>query len=223
MCPLDTGGNLTEFHTIKIGVITMLQGLGFLWVPFLIATAVSGGSSFGMAWMTGNRIKNGQKLASSNWANEAEGYLQENLNAWLALTPTQKTKALQNEAINVFHYWWGQMVEKCSTLGDAGARCINERKRGGVNSWGKDWWELYLDPIANDTTVEDQTNTGGGGGNAPTTTVVNTNGSTSVNPTPTNPSTNMPVIDGMGISPYAVLAGLAVAYYLVSPSSGRRG
>lgn len=198
----------------------MLQGLGFLWVPFLIATAVSGGSSFGMAWMTGNRVKNQQKLASSNWANEAEGYLQENLNAWLALAPNQKTKALQNEAINVFHYWWGQMVEKCSTLGDAGARCINERKRGGVNSWGKDWWELYLDPIANDTVVDG--NSGGGGGNAPTTTVVNTNGSTSVNPTPTNPNTNMPVIDGMGISPYAVLAGLAVAYYLVSPSSGSR-
>jgi hypothetical protein len=35
------------------------------------------------------------------------------------------------------------------SLGDAGARCISDRQRGG--KW--DWFAYYRDPIANDSNV----------------------------------------------------------------------
>ena len=53
----------------------------------------------------------------------------------------------------VFLYQRITVVTQCSngSLGDAGARCISDRQRGG--KW--DWFAYYRDPIASDGTVVD--------------------------------------------------------------------
>jgi len=186
----------------------MSAGLGFVWIPFIIATAVTAGSTAGPLWIGANRIKNGQKLAASNFANEAEQYLQQNVDAWNSLPANEKTTANRGAAMEIFYYWWSELTNKCATLGEAGQRCINERNRGGQNSWGKDWFELYLDPIEKSPVVDG--GGGSGGGVATTTTTANTNAGTSVTPG-ANPVINLGGDMG-GINPMLLLAGLGVAY-----------
>lgn len=188
-----------------------IPGLGFVWIPFLIATAVSAGSSGAGLWSGANRVKAGQKLAASNFADEAERYLQENVRAWQQLPDDQKNQTTKGAAVEIFYYWWHQLEEKCATLGEAGTRCINERKRGGVNSWGADWFQLYLDPIEQyQVPVNPVSST------APSVTV-NTNGGTSVTGNNTGTSTtvvNPPVSLAGGINPMVLLIGLVGLYWV---------
>lgn len=94
-----------------------------------------------------------KKIQASNDANQVEPYLKANLDQYLS---GPRTTAAQQQAIQNFNQGWSQLVSQCSDpkLGDAGRRCISDRDRDGRPSWGKNWFELYLDPIANDTPVD---------------------------------------------------------------------
>jgi len=84
--------------------------------------------------------------------NQIEPYLKQNVSNYLALA-TPRPKSAQAAALNVFNSAWSNVLAACSnaSLGDAGVRCISDRNRGG--KW--DWFSYYYDPIANDSSVYD--------------------------------------------------------------------
>lgn len=95
-----------------------------------------------------------KKIAASNDANQVEAQvLKPNVEQYLA---GPRTVAARDQALAVFDQGWAALVQACSDpqLGEAGKRCISERGPDGHPSWGKNWFQLYRDPIANDTPVD---------------------------------------------------------------------
>lgn len=97
-------------------------------------------------WLNRKRPK--QKVATTQIVNEAEPFLQQNLQAW---NQSAKTFADQAAALANFDTIWGEVVRACGdpTMGDPGRWCIDDRKPGG--KW--DWFARYRDPIVNDPNV----------------------------------------------------------------------
>ena len=100
-------------------------------------------------------------ITATEFANQAEGYLRQNLNTYMAL-PTPRAQSAQTAALNVFDQVWQALisVQACGNpaLGDPGKRCISDRQAGSCayhdangNCWN--WFVGYRDPIANDTSV----------------------------------------------------------------------
>ncbi len=98
-------------------------------------------------------------IVTSQWANEAEKLLKQNLEAYMAL-PTPRPRSAWNTAQSTFHVIWARLEQMCGdpSTGDAGKRCISDRQRGSCkwrDSSGQcfNWFVGYLDPIANDPNV----------------------------------------------------------------------
>lgn len=91
-------------------------------------------------------------IRATTIVNQIEPYLKQNVAGYLAL-PTPRPLSAQQAGVNFFTTTWQQVLNACSdaSLGDAGKRCISDRQSGG--KW--DWFSYYLDPIANDTNVYD--------------------------------------------------------------------
>jgi hypothetical protein len=91
-----------------------------------------------------------QKTQTTHIVDEVEPYLKQNLQTYLS---GPRTLANQAQAEDNFYTLWNRVVAECGQpqYGDPGQNCINDRKRG--SSKGYDWFALYLDPIANDSTV----------------------------------------------------------------------
>jgi len=107
-------------------------------------------------------------IVTSNWANQAEQALQQNIAAYFAL-PTPRSQSAQAVALANFDNIWNSLVTACSKVaGGAGTNCIADRQSGAchwkqtVNSpypgepaigacWN--WFLGYRDPIANDPNV----------------------------------------------------------------------
>ena len=89
-------------------------------------------------------------VAATKIVNELEPYLKKNVADYLVI-PSPRPSSAQQAALAVFDQVWSTVVTQCSngSLGDAGARCISDRQRGG--KW--DWFAYYRDPIANDSNV----------------------------------------------------------------------
>lgn len=99
-------------------------------------------------------------IVTSQWANQAEDALRQNLEAYRAI-PAPRTKTQQALALANFDTIWAQLREVCGQpgTGDAGRRCISDRQRGAC-TWKDagecwDWFKGYRDPIANDAVVSD--------------------------------------------------------------------
>jgi len=99
-------------------------------------------------------------IVTSQWANQAEDALRQNLEAYRAL-PSPRTKGQQAVALANFDTIWNQLRQTCGQAGtgDAGKRCISDRQRGAC-TWKDagacwDWFKGYRDPIANDSVVPD--------------------------------------------------------------------
>jgi hypothetical protein len=107
-------------------------------------------------------------VVTSQWANQAEGYLKQNISAYFAI-PAPRPQSVQQIAMANFQAIWNTLVQQCSQpgLGTAGQNCINDRKDGGCK-WKQtgqpypgtpavgacwNWWNGYYYPIANDTNV----------------------------------------------------------------------
>jgi hypothetical protein len=109
-------------------------------------------------------------IITSDWANQAEAQLQQNIAAYFAI-PTPRPLSAQQAALGNFLAVWNYLVSQCSNpqLGAAGQACITDRQAGAchwkqpassVPPWGTppagacwNWWNGYHDPIANDPDV----------------------------------------------------------------------
>lgn len=111
-------------------------------------------------------------IMTSQWANQAEELLKQNIAAYFAL-PVPRPISARNAAINNFNVIWAQLEQLCGQPGTqaAGQRCISDRQRGACvwkqradspllkypgepqpgDCWN--WFSGYLDPIANDPNV----------------------------------------------------------------------
>lgn len=106
------------------------------------------------------------KIATTAIVNQAEQFLQQNLAAWQALPPQEKTVATQQIALQNFDNVWSQVVMACSTggYGSAGINCVTDREQGAChyqnNGQCWNWFVGYRDPIANDPQVGQTTAAG---------------------------------------------------------------
>jgi hypothetical protein len=99
-------------------------------------------------------------VVTSQWANQAEALLKQNLEKYLSLSP--RTTSDKQSALNMFDAIWAGLVQRCSQSGlsTAGRNCIADRQAGACkwrDSTGAcfNWFSGYRDPIANDTDVVD--------------------------------------------------------------------
>lgn len=119
-------------------------------------------------------------IVTSNWANQAESLLRQNLDAYLAL-PVPRAASAQAAYLNNFDKVFAYLQQECGSpgLSTAGKNCIGDRDAGSckwqtsaggwvgsASSWsyvapgpagsGSDCWNWfvgYRDPIANDPFV----------------------------------------------------------------------
>lgn len=106
-------------------------------------------------------------IETSQWANQAEKLLQQNIDAYFAI-PAPRPQSVQQSALANFNNVWNRLVQLCSQpgLGAAGTNCIKDRQAGackwkaatppqypGEPAQGTcwNWWNGYHDAIANDT------------------------------------------------------------------------
>jgi hypothetical protein len=111
-------------------------------------------------------------VETSDWANEAEQLLVQNIQTYFALPPP-RSQADQAAAINNFDQIWAQLQANCgqSGTGTAGIKCISDREAGAC-TWKQtatspllsipgepqvgacwNWFNGYLYPIQNDPDV----------------------------------------------------------------------
>lgn len=130
------------------------DGLGVAFLIPLIVAAAGAAISTGGSIVEGRRRANSQlKVMATTATDEVERQLANNRDWFLALS--DPTLAEKQATVDYFHQQWGAWVNAMTPLGEPGARAVRERQRGGENSWGSDWWELYLDPILNRKVVEE--------------------------------------------------------------------
>lgn len=98
-------------------------------------------------------------ILSSNFANQAEAALKQNLDAYMA-EPIPRSASANAKALGQYDAFWGWLKSQCSNpqLGNAGVRCITDRQSGACHfhdANGQCWnWDLgYREPIANDPHV----------------------------------------------------------------------
>ena len=114
-------------------------------------------------------------VLSSEYANQAEAALQQNINTYFAL-PAPRTQSQQQAAETIYASIWSDLVQQCGSSPlagtDAGKRCISDRAQGscaykqtgtpsypGAPAMGACWnWYLaYFAPIAADPVIPDTT------------------------------------------------------------------
>jgi len=107
-------------------------------------------------------------IVTSNWANQAEALLQQNIAEYFAI-PAPRPQSAQTAALANYASVWNYLVQQCSaaSLGTAGQNCIGDRQAGackwkasppqypGEPAAGACWnWDnAYRAPIANDPNV----------------------------------------------------------------------
>lgn len=112
-------------------------------------------------------------IQTSEYADQAEPLLRQNLNAYFAL-PKPRSQSAQTAALQTFDAIWAQAVKLWSdpALGNAGKRAISDRQAGACTwkqtaNYGADisaagepgigqcwnWFSGYRDPIAHDPDV----------------------------------------------------------------------
>jgi hypothetical protein len=116
-------------------------------------------------------------IEASDYANQIEPLLQQNLQAYTSTPAGQRTTSMQQAAINNFNASFSQLVSECQSVGgEGGTNCIADRQAGGCKwkatpwAWNADgsftpagaagsgstcwnWVYGYHDPIANDPYV----------------------------------------------------------------------
>jgi len=111
-------------------------------------------------------------VLSTQYANQAEALLQQNIAAYFAIAAPRPLSA-QTAALANFQTIWNDFVQQCQNpaLGSQGQTAISERQAGScawkqpassVPPWGVppagacwNWWNGYHDSIASDTNVYD--------------------------------------------------------------------
>jgi len=162
----QTAGTLISGGT---GIATAAAAGASLTIPII-------GAALGVVTLAIEAIVNsgcGQScVITSNWANEAENQLQNNISEYFSI-PAPRPQSAQSTAIQNFMTVWNYLYQECSaaSLGQPGADCIEDRQSGACK-WKQtsdspllaypgepqpgqcwNWWNGYHDPIANDPDV----------------------------------------------------------------------
>lgn len=147
--------------TATAGLVIPIVGAGILAVTTIVAAILNSGC--------------GQScIVTSNWANQAEQALIQNIQAYFAL-PAPRSQTAQAVALANFDNTWNYLVKECGQpgLSTAGMDCISDRQRGACK-WNQtssspllqypnepqpgqcwNWFTGYRDPIAMDPAVPD--------------------------------------------------------------------
>lgn len=167
-----TGGYITSGASVASGAAIAAGLIPAAAVPF-IGPAIAG-IALGIQAIINSGC--GQScVITSNWANEAEDLLRQNIDAYFKL-PSPRYASAQQVALANFDKVWNYLYQECSNpqLSTAGQNCINDRKAGackwkqsGESPWpggptlGQcwNWFAAYRDPIANDPVQPDPTPT----------------------------------------------------------------
>lgn len=109
------------------------------WAVPVVGTAVAAVTLAVM--LLKNRRGPQQRIQTSQWADDAERVLQDNLGAF----ERQANSATKTVALENFDSVWAELVSRCGdpAMGNPGRACIADRQRGGKF----DWWAAYRDPI----------------------------------------------------------------------------
>lgn len=104
-----------------------------------LTAGVGFGVTYGISQLVGHFTRKGRrKEEATQVVNEAEIYMKENLEQFLA------GNVGKEEAVGNFERLWNFVVLNCGRVGGGpGDRCVSERRRGGRF----DWFKWYLDPI----------------------------------------------------------------------------
>jgi hypothetical protein len=160
--PAVTG--IIAAHAASVAAATVAQA-SILGMSLSTAVPVIGAALVGATLLASYLIRNsgcGQTcIVTSQWADQAEAMLKQNLAAYLAL-PVPRPASAQAVALANFDAVWKTLQQQCgqSGTGDAGKRCISDRQAGACkwrDSAGAcfNWFSGYRDPIANDADVVD--------------------------------------------------------------------
>lgn len=112
-------------------------------------------------------------IVTSNWANQAEQLLQQNIAAYFAL-PAPRTAAQRAAGLANFDAIWNYLAQQCAQVpGDPGRNCTADRQAGACKwkaqppaypgepaagaCWN--WFNAYRDPIAADQVSSDAVTT----------------------------------------------------------------
>lgn len=97
-------------------------------------------------------------IQATDFANQAEVLLKENLNTYMGLATPRAMSAQRAALANFTNVWNGLQYSCAGVSGAAGTNCIADRQQGAChfkdsqgNCWN--WFIAYHDPIANDTQV----------------------------------------------------------------------
>lgn len=110
-----------------------------------------------------------QKTAATAIVNDVEPLLRDNVTAYLS---GPRTVQSQKQAIQNFLAGWQGVLDNCgvAALGNPGKNCISERQEGAHPHWDgcppegcQNWFQMYLDPIRNDTPISASGSSAGGG------------------------------------------------------------
>lgn len=146
-------GVVQSAGTIAAGAVgaASIAGVGWATAAIPFVGPIVAGVTVGLSLLFGRKGPK-QKVATTQVVNDVEPKLVENLNGYLNGPRTQSSQA---QAIQNFYAGWNYVLTHCPTPenGNPGQNCVNERKEGATPSWGPDWFQLYLDPIRNDTQV----------------------------------------------------------------------
>ena len=159
--PAVTG--IIASHAASVAAATGAAHATVLGISATAAIPIIGAALAGATILAAYLIKNsgcGQTcIVTSQWANQAEAALKQNLAAYLAL-PSPRPSSARDVALANFDAVWKTLEQQCGQpgTGDAGKRCISDRQAGACkwkDSQGKcfNWFSGYRDPIANDTDV----------------------------------------------------------------------
>ena len=141
-----------------------------------IGTAVGAAVGIIGALITSLFTPNYSKINASNYANQIETMMQQNLANWLSLPSSQKYASVQQAALDVFNTLWAQYQQDVQVDLAKAPDSISDRQQGSCAyhtadcaGWNGDtytpnepnqatgccwnWFVGYYDPIANDPNV----------------------------------------------------------------------
>lgn len=163
-------------------------------------------------------------IVTSNWANQAEDLLKQNIAGYFNL-PAPRTVEQKAQALANFDNIWNYLYQQCANpqLGVPGSNCINDRKAGACkwhvttpNLWpgqpgpGEcfNWFNGYRDPIANDPAVvsgvTDSLLSGASSGTSTSDLLGSLFGNTD---DPTGPGSMLPLLAGTALILVALVGG----------------
>lgn len=152
---IGAAGSIGTGVAISTGVVGANAAAGTfaassLAIP-VIGAAIAGVTLVIGMWLSSIAKHNAEKTAATKIVNEAEPYLKQNLDAYMA--SANHTQSEKDQALANYDGIWSQVVQACSnaSLEDAGKRCIADRSSGG--RWP--WASYYRDPIASSSVVSD--------------------------------------------------------------------